>query len=81
VNLGGGEDIFTVNGDSTDETIQFFGKFELKAEGADDIVEAGAYVYFYDNAKFDGGAGYDILDIADATFLGNVNFKNFELIA
>ncbi len=80
VNLGGGEDVFDAEGSSTDADVEFFGKFDLKAEGADDVVVAAEYVSFYDNASFDGGGGYDILVIEDATFFDNVKIKNFELV-
>jgi hypothetical protein len=43
-------------------------------------VYADEYVTFYDDASFDGGNGYDVIDVYDATFLGDLTIKNFELI-
>jgi hypothetical protein len=81
VHLGGGDDVFGADGAGTEETVDFYGRFDLKGEGGDDEVFAGDYVYFFESAKFDGGDGYDEIDVDDASFYGALSIKKFEFIA
>jgi hypothetical protein len=60
--------------------VDFHGQFHLHQHNGGSNVYADEYVTFHDDASFDGGNGYDVIDVYDATFLGNLTIKNFELI-
>jgi hypothetical protein len=61
-------------------SIDFYGQFHLHQHNGFSYVGADEYVTFHDDASFDGGNGYDVIDVYDATFLGDLTIKNFELI-
>jgi hypothetical protein len=52
----------------------------VRGQAGDDYVYTGDYVEFHDDASFDGGTGYDGINVDGAAFPGGLKVRHFELI-
>jgi hypothetical protein len=82
-NAGGEGDFFAAAGLGIfglgDGTIDFYDQFHLHQHNGPSQVYVDDIVTFHDDAKFDGGNGYDEIFFI-ATYFGDLEIKNFESV-